>query len=107
MGEKGASNAGKKTMKEMALEALNDHPDGLEARAILTWIKEHYGLDLSKESFSPQLSRLGQEGAILRNGLVWRLAACSGFVTPENADPLGGAAIGASNTEDDTEEFDR
>lgn len=74
MGERGASGAGRKTMKEMALEALNEHPDGLEARAILAWIKGHYGLDLPKESFSPQLSRLAQAGAILRNGLVWRLA---------------------------------
>lgn len=83
---RGAAGSGKKTMKEMALEALDAHPDGLEARAILAWIKDQYGLDLSKESFSPQLSRLSQAGAITRNGVVWRLAR-SGPTSQVAADP--------------------
>lgn len=92
MGEQGVSGAGRKTMKEMALEALSEHPDGLEARAILAWIKGHYGLDLPKESFSPQLSRLAQAGAIMRNGLVWRLAAFGELGAAPGASQRGGDA---------------
>jgi hypothetical protein len=71
--ERGSAGTGRKTLKEMAVEALQKNTDGLEAAAILQWIKERYGLDVARESMSPQLSRLGQEGEIVRNGYVWRL----------------------------------
>lgn len=70
--ERGSTGSGKKTLKELALEALRENPEGMEAVGIIKWIKDKYDLDVARESMSPQLSRLGQEGVIKRDGLTWR-----------------------------------
>lgn len=70
--ERGPSGTGKKTLKELALEALKENPEGMEAVEIIKWIKDKYDLDVPRESMSPQLSRLGGDGIIKRDGLTWR-----------------------------------
>lgn len=65
---------GKPTLKELALEALSANNNGLEASAILAWIAEKHGLEIARESMSPQLSRLAQDGEIVRlEGGIWQL----------------------------------
>lgn len=71
---RGSTATGKKTLKEMALEVLSHHADGLDASAIRTEIKRLFEVDLTRESLSPQLSRLGQAGDVSRQGLIWKLA---------------------------------
>ncbi len=70
--ERGSAGTGKKTLKEMAIEAIRANPDGLEAVDVIRWINEKYGLTVARESMSPQLSRLGQDGTLMREGLVWK-----------------------------------
>lgn len=70
---RGTGGTGKKTLKEMALDALKAKPEGADAQTILSWIKDVHGLEVARESMSPQLSRLGQEGIITRDGLTWHL----------------------------------
>jgi hypothetical protein len=103
--DRGSSGTGKKTLKELALEALGENPSGLEALEIIKWIKEKYGTEIARESMSPQLSRLGQEEVVQRTGLTWRLTRLSpGLYTSENG------ALANSDPEDkkapsaDTEE---
>jgi hypothetical protein len=73
--ERGSSSTGKKTLKELALDALTENPDGLEALDIIKWIKEKHGIEVARESMSPQLSRLGHDNKINRVGLTWRLSS--------------------------------
>lgn len=71
---RGSKGSGQKTLKEMAVEALMDHPDGLTTRSIMEKIKERHEISIQRESLSPQLSRLSADEVILREGSVWRLA---------------------------------
>jgi hypothetical protein len=72
--ERGSENSGKKTLKEMALEVLREHPTGLDANAIRDAINARFDVGLTRESLSPQLSRLGQEEKLVRAGYIWRVA---------------------------------
>lgn len=72
------TKAGAPTLKEMALEVLRHEPNGADANSILQGVKERFGVDVPRSSMSPQLSRLGQEGRVLLDGLVWRLAPDEG-----------------------------
>ena len=98
--ERGSAGSGKKTLKELALEALNEHPDGLEATEILGWIRMKYDLDVARESMSPQLSRLGAEGEIVRSGLTWRLAIHADAAANNDETPSGNQPPGASVVDD-------
>lgn len=71
--ERGSSGTGKKTLKELAIEAIRSRHEGMEAAEILRWIKDMAGKDVPRESLSPQLSRLGQDGTLMREGMVWKL----------------------------------
>jgi len=71
--DRGATGTGRMTLKELALEVLGRHPEGADALTILADIKAKHGLEIARESMSPQLSRLGQEGVLVRHGFVWRL----------------------------------
>ena len=68
------SSSGGPTLKEMAVEILSKNPAGMDANAIRQMIFIDYGKDIARESMSPQLSRLGAAGILLRDGLIWRLA---------------------------------
>lgn len=56
------------TLKEMAVAVLADHTNGLEANDVLDRIAERFGVQVKRESMSPQLSRLAREGIIRRGG---------------------------------------
>jgi hypothetical protein len=75
--ERGASGTGRKTLKELAIEVLQQRPEGAEANTIIAEIKSKHGIEVARESMSPQLSRLGQEGVLTREGLIWRLPGAS------------------------------
>ena len=70
---RGTARGEKLTLKQLAVEVLFERPGGADALAILNSIKEKYGFDVARESMSPQLSRLGQDGVISRNGLIWKI----------------------------------
>lgn len=62
-----------KTIKEAALEVLQEFPNGLMALDLLAKINERYGLNLARTSLSPQLSRLKKERKIISKGSIWLL----------------------------------
>jgi hypothetical protein len=71
--ERGTQGSGRKTLKELAIGILADHPEGLEASAILQELERRHGLTVRRESLSPQLSRLGHDKTLTRDGLTWKL----------------------------------
>lgn len=107
--ERGTGGTGKKTLKEMALDALRANPEGADAQAILSWIKDTHGLEVARESMSPQLSRLGHEGVITRDGLTWRLKDFEPgavlFGSQREETPDGYQPSGASEGDDSHEDI--
>lgn len=102
---------GKKTLKELALEALGANTDGMEATAILAWIAENRGIDVARESMSPQLSRLAQDGEIVRlDGGRWQLQWVNEIIgeTPVEDETPDGDTSGASEEteEEPVDDFD-
>lgn len=95
--DRGATGSGRKTLKEMAVDVLKDHPAGLEAAGILAEIEKRWGLTVRRESLSPQLSRLGQDETLVREGLIWKLAqfdwtiqaAADAMQRPPPSEPVG------------------
>jgi len=104
--ERGSPGSGKKTLKELAIDILWDHPEGLEASAILGVMAGKLGLVVRRESLSPQLSRLGQEGFLEREGLLWKIAADLRRQEEAQKDetPDGYQPSGASSAVDSSEE---
>lgn len=73
------------TLKEMAVAVLADHTDGLEANDVLDRIAERFGIQVKRESMSPQLSRLAKEGIIRRGGHnKWLLKAITSTSAEES-----------------------
>ena len=108
--QRGSSGTGKLTLKELALEALSEHTTGLEASAILAFIAEKHGIEVARESMSPQLSRLAQDGEIVRlEGGKWQLQWVNEIIgePPVNETPDEDQSSGASDEEDEfAEELD-
>lgn len=67
-----ASRAGP-TLKELAVEILQRHSEGLEANDIREEMRLKYGVTVKRSSLSPQLSRLAKDGMIRREGHKWLL----------------------------------
>lgn len=65
--------APKLTIKEAILEVLQDYPDGLIALDLLPKINDRFSWKMARETLSPQLSRLKQEGKLLYREGVWTL----------------------------------
>jgi hypothetical protein len=61
------------TIKEAALDVLQDHPKGLIALDILAKINERFSPSLIRTSLSPQLSRLRQDGKLEYHDGIWLL----------------------------------
>ncbi len=61
------------TIKEMVLEVLAGYPQGIRANEILSAIESRHGARIARESLSPQLSRLKDEGKIILKGRKWCL----------------------------------
>jgi len=101
--ERGTSGTGRKTLKELAIDALREHPEGADAQTILAWIKERHGMEVARESMSPQLSRLGQEGTLARDGLLWRLVQARIVTEPQKDETPDAATSDASSLEEDLE----
>ena len=110
--ERGSSGTGRKTLKEMALEALAEYPEGAIALEILETIKAKFGADIARESLSPQLSRLGQDGVLTRSGMHWRLAnpphpdVGGAQAAPQKNETQGGATTDTSLSGADLNEED-
>ncbi|WP_312781545.1 hypothetical protein [Brevundimonas sp.] len=68
------------TLKQMAFTVLYEAGEALTAQQILQAIFEKFGQRIERTSMSPQLSRLGQDGVLLRNQNLW-------LVNPER--PVG------------------
>lgn len=83
------------TMKELTVKALKERfTNGATAAQLIAFFAEAWGRkDIQRSSFSPQLSRLKNEGVTELDGKIWRLA---GPAVKENAPPSGDAETGGS-----------
>lgn len=61
------------TIKDQVVKILADSPRGLTALEIQARLSERFDRIVKRESLSPQLSRLGAEGVLKRDGKVWQL----------------------------------
>lgn len=66
-------NKSNMTIKDMVLEILPKHPDGLTALEILAHIEQDFGQSIMRTSLSPQLSRLKSSGKIKRDNFTWTI----------------------------------
>jgi hypothetical protein len=77
------------TIKELIRMALTEHfPQGATARELINFIREVYGRTIERWNFSPQLSRLRQDGEVTLDEHVWKLIdteAASASETPPHA----------------------
>lgn len=66
-------DAGRRTIKQLVVEALTGHfTGGATANDLLEFFAREYGRDdIVRTSLSPQLSRLKEEGKIVRVGHTW------------------------------------
>ena len=64
-------------IKRAVLETLKYAPDGMDALTILATINYRLGSNFARTSLSPQLSRLKEDGFIVLNRKIWKLAATS------------------------------
>lgn len=72
-GQRLAADAAPKTVSDMALRILKEHPNGLTAQDILEKIQNRWMPGLVRTSLSPPLSRLKHLGEVsYRNG-IWSL----------------------------------
>ena len=62
------------SIKDFVVRVLSERAEGMSALDILAAINRRFGTDYPRTSLSPQLSRLKNEGILVRDGLVWRLA---------------------------------
>ncbi len=96
---RGRPATGRKTLKELALEVLSRHyPNGVEAQSILAEILLIHGVEVARESMSPQLSRLGADGIITKvEGNLWRLSRAP--LDPALSDETPGEPTPGASTE--------
>ena len=76
------------TIKEAVIEILTDHSGGMFASEILKELNSRHDTDYARESLSPQISRLRQEGRIELSDGIWKVTVRngSGDDAPKNAD---------------------
>ena len=63
------------SIKEAALQALSQAPEGLMALDILKVINQARERPVSRTSLSPQLSRLGQAELVTQDNSLWHVTA--------------------------------
>jgi predicted Zn-ribbon and HTH transcriptional regulator len=61
------------TLKEAIVEILNQRGHGLTAAEILMELNSRHKTDFARESLSPQISRLRQEGHLELTDRIWHL----------------------------------
>ena len=95
------------TIKEQVVKILSDTPSGMTAKEILTQLNSRFDRNLKRESLSPQLSRLGAEGSIERDGKIWILpnfeSALAQLGEHVKAKAINGASSSPPNTENPQE----
>lgn len=75
------------TLKDMVINVLREFKTGADALKILELIKEKYGIDVKRESLSPQLSRLKNDDKLLElRGSDW-------FLLPQKEEAPSGASM--------------
>jgi len=91
----------KKTMKQLALEALQEHfLNGATANQLLEFFASAWGRnDIARESFSPQLSRLKVKGKVRYDGKRWHLIPEEERRTPSEGQSESGPEIEAPANE--------
>jgi hypothetical protein len=99
--DSGEAEPGKLTIKEMAMEVISSMYGGGKTQTILALMNDRFGANITRESLSPQLSRLREAGKLTLRGRTWFPANANdlldAFVTadrPPNGgiDSVGGAA---------------
>lgn len=65
------ASRGGPTLKELAVEILQRHSEGLDANDIREEMRLKHGVSVKRSSLSPQLSRLAKDGVIQREGHKW------------------------------------
>lgn len=88
------------SIKDWVLKALAHASDGLDTDAIRIKVNEIGGPDVSRNSMTPQLSRLKAGGLIDLEGRLWRLAPQAR--AQKNETP-GVSPPGASNVEEEVD----
>nr|WP_314529169.1 hypothetical protein [uncultured Brevundimonas sp.] len=61
------------TLKQMAFTVLYESKEAMTAQQVLQCIYEKFGQRIERTSMSPQLSRLGQDGVLLRMQNLWSI----------------------------------
>lgn len=64
--------SGKRTIKDMILGALDEFPQGAGAESIILKIEEKFGDKIARSSMSPQLTRLKNDGLVVRENNLWK-----------------------------------
>jgi hypothetical protein len=62
------------TLKQMAFTVLFEEQKAMTATQILGKIYEKFGERVERTSMSPQLSRLGQQGYLVREENLWKIS---------------------------------
>lgn len=93
------------TIKEQVVKILIDHPKGLNAKELQSRLKRRFGRDVKRESLSPQLSRLGRDGVIKRDGKTWILPLVESALTELESNvrarsSLGNGALATENPQE-------
>jgi hypothetical protein len=89
----------RKSMKQLAVEALKtEFKKGATAAQLLQFFHDAWGrTDISRESLSPQLSRLKASGVLLLDGKTWFLGSENSKKTEAADDTSVGEASAASD----------
>jgi len=66
------NSSGKRTIKDMILGALDDFANGARAEQIVMKIEEKFGEKIARSSMSPQLTRLKNDGLVVREDNLWK-----------------------------------
>jgi len=86
------------SIKDWVLKALMHEPEGLETDAVIFKVREIGGPEVSRNSMTPQLSRLKAARLIGQEGRLWRLPSKT---EPQNDEtPDGYQPSGASEHEE-------
>lgn len=101
-----ARSSTKRTLKQMAMAVLAEHPDGLDANQLISEVQARFQLVVPRPSMSPQLSRLGRDGILRRDGMTWKLTnqGRADLAEPQQDETPDAATSGASEAERDREE---
>lgn len=88
---------GKLTIKEMAMDVISSMYQGGKTQTILAMMNNKFGANISRESLSPQLSRLREAGKLTLRGRTWFPANANSLLDDLIAHDRAPNGVGASN----------